>query len=344
MDRIIDRLHKAGIKVILGTPTYSEPPWLYHQHPEILVTYLNGQPAKYGMRQNMDTTSPAFRYYAERVIRQVIGHYKNHPAVIGYQIDNETSSDGAAGPNVQKDFVGHMKRKFGSTAEMNKAWGFVYWGQLVDSWEEMPASNGMINPDYKLKWERFEQQITPDYRGWQAKIVNQFDVSKALDMVAVNPYHDVQDQLDGWWIALCGDPSRSLKRQNYLVTETNAQTTGWDSKGQFPPYDGQLRLNAYSHVASGANMVAYGHWSSLYYGQETYWKGVLRNGGHLAMSFKSGFTDEYDTVRRSRIPGVLREAAGFSYQEFSNLKQPLALEGGPFHAGARTKCRCGPNS
>ena len=61
----------------------------------------------------------------------------------------------------------------------------------------------------------------------------------------------------------------------YLITETNAQTIGWDSKTQFPPYDGQLRLNVYSHLASGANMVAYWHWHSLHYGQETYWKGVL---------------------------------------------------------------------
>lgn len=62
---------------------------------------------------------------------------------------------------------------------------------------------------------------------------------------------------------------------NFLVTETNAQTIGWDSKGQFPPYDGQLRMNVYGHTADGANMVSYWHWRSLHYGQETYWKGIL---------------------------------------------------------------------
>jgi beta-galactosidase len=91
----------------------------------------------------------------------------------------------------------------------------------------------------------------------------------------VNPYHPVQAELDGQSIALSGDLCRSLKNNNYLVTETNAQTIGWDSKTQFPPYDGQLRLNVYSHISSGANMVAYWHWHSLHYGQETYWKGVL---------------------------------------------------------------------
>jgi beta-galactosidase len=33
-------------------------------------------------------------------------------------------------------------------------------------------------------------------------------------------------------------------------------------------------------------------------------------------------------------PGPLREAAGFHYQEFSNLAKPLALKGDPFAAGA----------
>src|SRR5256885_16691711 len=42
MDRIIERMHQAGIKVILGTPTYSIPAWLYHKHPKILVTRLGG--------------------------------------------------------------------------------------------------------------------------------------------------------------------------------------------------------------------------------------------------------------------------------------------------------------
>jgi beta-galactosidase len=63
----------------------------------------------------------------------------------------------------------------------------------------------------------------------------------------------------------------------------------------------------------------------------------VRNGGNLVMCFKSGFTDQYDTVRWSMAPGPLREAAGFHYQEFSNLRSPLALKDDPFHAGSENK-------
>jgi len=485
MDRIIDRLHAAGIKVILGTPTYSVPPWLFRKHPEILVAQNTASPplsdptspaypgsrppGAYGPRQNMDLTHPAYLFYSERVIRQVVSHFKDHPAIIGFQVDNETGPNGLALPNVHRAFIEYLKKKFGTPQRLNELWGFAYWGQLVNDWDEFPSREGILNPGYKLEWERFQQQIVTDFLAWQARIVREYkrpdqfvthnfvggirtnidepEIARHLDVTAVNPYHGVQDELDGLSISLSGDLCRSLKQQNYLITETNAQTIGWDSRTQYPPYDGQLRLSAFSHVASGANMIAYWHWHSLHYGQETYWKGVLshdlepnrayaevsrigaelkklgpglanlkhksdvailysidsyngirfmpfsdaanyvsilhnfyrafyelnlgvdfvfpqtadlssykvlvvpplyiaddallgrlaeyvKSGGHLVMSLKSGFANEYSTIRWTMAPGPLRQAAGFRYQEFSSLKAPLALKGDPFKVGA----------
>jgi beta-galactosidase len=59
----------------------------------------------------------------------------------------------------------------------------------------------------------------------------------------------------------------------------------------------------------------------------------VHGGGHVLMTFKSGFANENSAVRWEMAPGPLREAAGFTYQEFSNLEKPLALKGDPFHAG-----------
>ncbi|MDR0796823.1 MAG: beta-galactosidase, partial [Tannerella sp.] len=92
---------------------------------------------------------------------------------------------------------------------------------------------------------------------------------------AINVYHSVQDGQDGQQIAYSGDFMRTVAKDNYIIAETNAQATGWDSRGQYPPYDGQLRQNVYSHIASGSNMVEYWHWHTLHYGQETYWRGVI---------------------------------------------------------------------
>jgi beta-galactosidase len=105
--------------------------------------------------------------------------------------------------------------------------------------------------------------------------IDQVASARNMDVMAVNVYHGSQDNLTGEEIAFAGDFFRSVKMKNYLITETNAQTIGWDSKTQMPPYDGQLRMNVYAYLGSGANMVEYWHWHSIHYGQETYWKGIL---------------------------------------------------------------------
>jgi beta-galactosidase len=55
------------------------------------------------------------------------------------------------------------------------------------------------------------------------------------------------------------------------------------------------------------------------------------------MTFKSGFCDENSAVRPTRMPGPLRKATGFSYQEFSNLEHSIELRGDPFHVGRNNR-------
>jgi beta-galactosidase len=489
MDRVVDAMGKAGIKVILGTPTYSIPAWMAHQHPEILARTLSSSayggpstPRVYGPRQNMDTDSPAYRFYAERLIRHIVAHYKDNPTVIGWQIDNETSSYSAANADVFIGFQHYLEKKFGTPEALSKAWFLNYWGQNLHTWEDLPARDGAQSTGYKLEWSRWSQMRVTDFLRWQADLVrecassrqfvttdfaammksdvNEEAISQFLSVPAVNIYHGTQDHFDGTEQSLHEDFTRSLQHSNFLVTETNAQTTDWSSAFQFPPYDGQLREDVYTHLANGANMVEYWHWSSIPANQETYWKGVLshdrepnrayaevsrtagelekigphlvdlkiqnqvailwsrdslngisfmpftssgpqwseasptatystlvrqihrslydlnigadfvfpttkdfsaykllivpalyisddallqrisdyvKNGGHVVMTFKSGFANENSAVRWVCAPGPLRQAAGFSYQEFSSLEHPLSLKGDPFHVGDANK-------
>ena len=486
MDHIVEAMGKAGIKVVLGTPTYSIPAWMAHQHPEILARRIPSGPfggvaveSAYGMRQNMDTDSPAYRFYAERLIRHIVAHYKGNPTVIGWQLDNETSSYDAANPDVFIGFQHYLEKKFGTPENLSNAWFLNYWGENIHTWEDLPTRDGAQSTGYKLEWTRWSQMRVTDFLQWQAALVrecagshqfvttdfggmmrhdvNEEAVAQSLDIPADNVYHFWQDRYDGSIQSIQEDFTRSLKHGNFLITETNAQTIGWSSSGQFPPYDGQLRQDVYTHLSNGANMVEYWHWASIAANQETYWKGVLshdlepnrayaevartahelekigshlvnlqiknqvailwsrdsanaidfmpyggpipdwswthtpdgygglvqqihkslydlnvgsdfvfpttedfsaykllivpalyiadnallerisnyvRNGGHVVMTFKSGFANENSAVRWERAPGPLREAAGFSYQEFSNLAQPLALKGDPFHVGS----------
>jgi len=296
MDRIIDKMYEAGIKVILGTPTYSIPAWLWHKHPEILIERRGGEKANYGIRQNMNITHPTFLFYSERIIRKMMERYASHPGIIGFQVDNETEARGVNNYDFYVSFVNHLRKKYGTTENLNKLWGLNYWGMTIDSWEEVPPRDAVTNTAYKLEWARFNRKAVSDFLNWQSKIVKEYKredqfithcfmpsvqnidqvaSSASMDVLAVNIYHGQQDNLTGNEIAFGGDFFRSVKQDSYLVTETNAQTIGWTSKTQQPPYPGQMRQNVYAHIGSGANMVEYWHWHSIHYGQETYWKGVL---------------------------------------------------------------------
>jgi beta-galactosidase len=83
MDRVIDAMYAANIKVILGTPTYAIPPWMAKKHQEVMAQSSSETYVSYGYRQNMNFAHPSFRHYAERVIRKLVGHYAPHPAIIG---------------------------------------------------------------------------------------------------------------------------------------------------------------------------------------------------------------------------------------------------------------------
>jgi beta-galactosidase len=298
MDRVIDAMGKAGIKVIMGTPTYSIPAWMAHQHPEILAQKFNGVKNTYGMRQNMNTDAPAYRFYAERLIRKIAARYKDNPNVIGWQVDNETSPYGAANDDVFIRFQHHLEKKFGTPENLSKAWFLNYWGQDLHTWEDLPRPDGAQSTGYKLEWSRWSQMRVTDFLHWQAQLirecasprqfvthdfagalhsdVNEVAVARGLDVAGVNIYHwSPQEQYNGAEQKLQADFTRSLKKGNFLVTETNAQTTDWSSSYQYPPFDGQFREDVYTHLSNGANMVEYWHWASIHANQETYWKGVL---------------------------------------------------------------------
>ncbi len=303
IDRVLDAMHKGGIKVIIGTPTYAFPTWLAKKYPEILATTSKGK-NQYGAGQNMDITNEHFRFHAERVIRKIMTHVKDHPAIIGYQVDNETKHYGTAGENVQKAFVAYMKDKFKTLDAVNKAFGLDYWSNRINNWNDFPAVNGTfnasINASLNSEFSKFQRQIVTDYLAWQSKIVKEyakpsqfvtqnfdlewrgysygiqpdvdhFAAAKALDVAGIDIYHPTQDNLTGIEISLGGDLTRSMKNgKNYFVIETEAQ--GFP---QWVPYPNQLRLQAFSHVASGANMLEYWHWHSIHNSAETYWKGLL---------------------------------------------------------------------
>jgi beta-galactosidase len=321
VDRVLNAMDEAGIKVIVGTPTYAVPTWLARKHPDVLAITPTG-PNTYGVRQNMDITNTNFRSAAEAIIVALVDHVKDHPSVIGYQLDNETKSYRTSGPNVQAAYVAQLRKQWPDLNAFNKEFGLDYWSNRINSWEDFPDVNGTINASLADSFAEFQRGLVTSYLQWQSDLVhkhartdqfvtqnfdldwrgysygvqsqvNQFAAAKALDVAGIDIYHPTQDHLTGAEIALGGDMARSLKHgQNYFLIETEAQ--GFP---EWLPYPGQLRLQAFSHIASGANMVEYWHWSSTNNAVETYWRGLLAQDGKSNPTYEEARTIGADLDR-----------------------------------------------
>ncbi|MDO0917291.1 beta-galactosidase [Streptomyces sp. DT2A-34] len=319
---VLDGAHERGISVIIGTPTYAAPPWLARQYPEITAEYATGQRLGWGARQEIDFTHPAFRFHAERIIRKMVARYVDHPAVIGWQVDNEPGLHLLHNQGVFQRFVDHLREKYGDVETLNREWGLVYWSHRLSTWADLWTPDGNEQPQYDVAWREFQARQVTEFIGWQADIVREYarpeqfvttcisytrqgveddEMSDRLDIASGNPYYDMQDGLllpdptpdaheqkwkttGVWSMYQTADWMFSSRQEPFLVTETNAQSIGfaWDNR---PGYDGQWRQAAWAHVARGARMIEYWQWQTLRFGAETYWGGVLPHTGQPGRTY-----------------------------------------------------------
>jgi beta-galactosidase len=321
LEPVLDGAHERGISVILGTPTYAVPPWLTRLYPVIAGERRTGQRIPWGARQEVDFTHPAFRFHAERVIRQVVGRYADHPAVIGFQVDNEPGLELFHNHGVFQRFVDHLRHAYGDVDTLNAEWGLTYWSHRLSTWADLWTPDGNLQPQYDHAWRQFQAEQTTEFIGWQADIVREYArphqfvttciaygrpaaddeaLTERLDVTAGNPYYAMQDALElpdresrhqywtsngTWALYLSADRMFSSRQEPFLVTETNAMHIGtpWDSR---PAYDGQWRQAAWALVSRGARMVEYWHWHTLHFGTETYWGGVLPHSGRPGRTYQ----------------------------------------------------------
>lgn len=305
---VLDAAREHGIDVVLGTPTYAVPPWLQRAHPEIAGESATGVRIPWGVRQEADIHHPVFRRYAERIIRTVVGRYADHPAVIGFQVDNEPGEHLLFNDHVFEAFVARLRDEYGTVDALNDAWGLTHWAHRLAEFDELWRPDGNHVPQYDLAWRRFQADLVSEYIAWQAGIVREYarpdqfvttcidyarkavddlGLGAPLDVTSCNLYLGMQDGLDaatrgevdwpptGAWAPFqVADRAWATRDEPFVVTETNATSVGhpWFN---FPAYDGQWRQVVWAFVARGARAIEYWHWHTLHASWESSWTGIL---------------------------------------------------------------------
>ncbi|NEA68466.1 beta-galactosidase [Streptomyces sp. SID12488] len=306
MDRLLGLLHENGIAADLATPTAAPPAWFFRAHPEALPVDKDGRRLSYGSRQTFCPSSPAYREAALRIAGALAERYADHPAVAMWHVHNEYGCHNPACycDESAESFRRWLRARYGDDlAALNNAWGTTFWSQWYYDWVEIipPRATGAVpNPTHQLDWRRFcsdellslykaERDVlraaapgTPATTNFM--VMYNFDAldywrwAPELDVVANDHYlrsSDPESEID---IALSGDLMRSLAGGPWFLMEHSTGAVNWQPVNRAKTA-GELRRNALSHVAHGADGIAYFQWRAAKAGAEQWHSAMLPHAG-----------------------------------------------------------------
>ncbi len=310
-DEFLDAAHSLGMKVIFGTPSATPPAWLTEKYPEVLNANMDGVLYRHGMRRHYNYNSPRYRELVSRIVEKLGAHYAKHPAIIGWQIDNELNceTDEFYSESDSIAFRTFLKKKYETLDALNEAWGTVFWNQTYTSWDEIYVPRTTIhnsaNPHQVLDYSRFISESTISFCRMQSDILRKY--VKPGDFITTNGMFDrvdnhrmtdealdvyTYDSYPNFAFCLGEDPkkpgklndrkwSQNLTRvrsicPHFGIMEQQSGANGWNTRMEAPaPKPGQMKLWVMQSVAHGADYVSFFRWRTSIMGTEIYWHGIL---------------------------------------------------------------------
>lgn len=302
-DRVLDLLAANRIGVCLATATASPPPWLTARYPDALPISADGVQLQVGARQQYSPSSRHYRKFAAALVTELAHRYGRHPALVTWHINNEYACHvpECHGRESTIAFRGWLKRKYGSLAALNDAWGTAFWSQRYGGWDEIFTPRRApyhCNPTQCLDFKRFTndaflslyemelailRRVTPgipvtsnfmgffkalDYRSWSSR----------LDYVSWDSYPDPSDEGAARRLAAAGhDLMRSLKPDRpFVLMEQASSAVNWRPVN-LPKRPGLMRLHSLQTVARGGDGVLFFQWRASRAGAEKFHSGMIQH-------------------------------------------------------------------
>lgn len=310
-DEFLELCSAKGMKVIMGTPTATPPAWLTSKYPECLNCRIDGTVMEHGGRRHYNYNAPIFQELCARIVTKMGEHYGKHPAIVGWQIDNEINCEvnvfySAADTAAFRKF---LKEKYGDLDTLNKEWGTTFWNQTYTDWEQVfvprHTPSGNVNPHLELDYYRFVSASAINFCKLQSDILRKYvaegvyittngmfgnlDNHKmekdCLDIYTYDSYPSFAFGIDRDPLHADGLNDRQWTRNlnevrsicpHFGIMEQQSGANGWNVRMEGPaPRPGQLKLWSMQSVAHGADYISYFRWRTCTMGTEIYWHGIL---------------------------------------------------------------------
>lgn len=315
LDRIIDKLGKAGIATDLASATATAPLWLYEKHPEVLPCDKFGHPVNAGSRQSWSPTSPVFKEYALTLCRKLAERYGANPYVTAWHMGNEYgwNNRNDYSDNALNAFRLWCERKYGTIGALNQAWGTTFWGQEMNSFDEVliprfMGADSMVNPGQKLDFERFGNDMLLDFYKAERDAIAEICPDKPFTtnfMVSTDQccmdYADWANEVnfvsndhyfhEGGEMHLdelaCSDAlmdSFALGKPWYVM-EHSTSAVQWKPLNM-RKRKGETVRDSLAHVAMGADAINFFQWRASAFGAESFHSAMVPHAGEDTKLFR----------------------------------------------------------
>jgi len=316
LDRALDVLYQAGLRVILGTPTATPPRWMLDKWPDMLAVDEAGRPRKFGSRRHYCFSHEGYKQESARITQLMAARYGAHPAIQAWQTDNEygchdtvvSYSDAA-----RNAFQEWLAAKYQTISALNTAWGNRFWSMDYRDFQDVDLPNLTVteaNPSHVLDFRRFSSDQVVVFNRIQADILRQhttaplihnymgrivdfdhYKVGDDLDIASWDSYplgflEDRSDEGEAWkqQFARQGDPD--FQAFHHDLYRAVGKGRWWVMEQQpgpvnWAPYNpaslpNMVRLWTLEAMAHGAEAVLYFRWRQAPFAQEQMHAGLLR--------------------------------------------------------------------
>ena len=315
LDRIIDKLGKAGIATDLASATATAPLWLYEKHPEVLPRDKYGHQVNAGSRQSWSPTSPVFKEYALTLCRKLAERYGSNPYVTAWHMGNEYGWNNREdySDNALEAFRAWCRRKYGTIGALNQAWGTTFWGQEMNGFDEVliprfMGADSMVNPGQKLDFERFGNDMLLDFYKAERDAIAEICPDKPFTtnfMVSTDQccmdYADWANEVnfvsndhyfhEGGEMHLdelaCSDAlmdSFALGKPWYVM-EHSTSAVQWKPLNM-RKRKGETVRDSLAHVAMGADAINFFQWRASAFGAESFHSAMVPHAGEDTKLFR----------------------------------------------------------
>ena len=159
LDRAVEVLTGAGLKVVMGTPTATPPRWMLDRHPDMLAVDAEGRVRGFGSRRHYCFSHEGYRAEAARIAGLMAARYGE--AVGAWQTDNEYGCHDTVlsySPAARQAFRTWLRHRYQTPEALNAAWGNVFWSMDYDDFDQIDLPNLTVtepNPAHALAFRRF---------------------------------------------------------------------------------------------------------------------------------------------------------------------------------------------